>query len=93
MTGFRYGAFRPPGRHQRLGVLTPAGAVLDLSELALEYPLPWPELLLEPTLDALLAAGAAAWGEVYGWLGERRISAVLPCSTICPCRITRMRSV
>ena len=68
---FRYGAFRPPGRHQRLGVLTSDGAVLDLSEMGVEHALPWPELLLEPTLDALLAAGPAAWTEVHGWLTER----------------------
>jgi len=71
VTNIRYGAFRPPGRHQRLGVLTADGSVLDLSEMAPGHALPWPELLLEPTLDALLAAGPAAWGEVYGWLTEQ----------------------
>lgn len=83
-----YGAFRPPGRHQRLGVLTDDGLVLDLSELAgvrsaggggglgarsgppSLLDLPWPELLLQPALDALLAAGPAAWREVHGWLAE-----------------------
>lgn len=71
MTHIRYGAFRPPGRHQRLGVLTPDGSVLDLSGMAPEHSVPWPELLLEPTLDALLAAGPSAWGEVHGWLREQ----------------------
>jgi len=70
VTHIRYGAFRPPGRHQRLGVLTADGSVLDLSALAPHHALPWPELLLEPTLDALLAEGPAAWREVHGWLTE-----------------------
>jgi fumarylacetoacetase len=51
-------------------VLTPDGAVLDLSSLAPSHAVPWPELLFEPTLDALLAAGPSAWREVYEWLGS-----------------------
>lgn len=65
----RFGSFSPPGRHRRLGVLD-GDRVLDLSELAVERPLPWPELLLEPNLDPLLAASAPAWREVHGWLTE-----------------------
>jgi fumarylacetoacetase len=45
--------------------------VLDLSELAVERTLPRPELLLQPNLDQLLAAGAPAWREVHGWLTEQ----------------------
>jgi fumarylacetoacetase len=71
----RYGAFRPHGRHQRLGVQLPdGGSVLDFGELLAapsgRFSVPWPELLLEPTLDPLLAAGARAWREVHEWLTE-----------------------
>jgi fumarylacetoacetase len=67
----RYGSFVPagqPSESRRLGVLADDGAVLDLSALHADRPVPWPELLVAPSLDALLAASRPAWREVHGWL-------------------------
>jgi fumarylacetoacetase len=69
----RYGSFAPVGQSPgsaRLGVLTEDNLVLDLTALAAQRPLPWPELLVAPSLDPLLAAGRAAWREVHGWLTD-----------------------
>jgi len=42
--------------------------VLDLTRTAQQLKLPWAELVRGPTLNPLLAAGAAVWREMYGAL-------------------------
>src|SRR5882757_828151 len=69
----RYGRFTvagEPASSARLGVLADDNAVLDLTALHADRPVPWPELLVAPSLDRLLAAGRSAWLEVHRWLRE-----------------------
>jgi fumarylacetoacetase len=62
------GAGRPgPGRV----VARSAEGVVDVGSLADVEAGPYPEVLAAPPLDALLAAGRPAWGEVHGWLAQR----------------------
>src|SRR5882757_7660597 len=69
----RYGRFTvagEPASSARLGVQADDNAVLDLTALHADRPVPWPELLVAPSLDRLLAAGRSAWLEVHRWLRE-----------------------
>lgn len=73
----RYGRFVPTGEPPelaRLGVLADGAdgrdAVLDLTALHANRPVPWPELLVASSLDPLLAAGRPAWREVREWLRD-----------------------
>ena len=69
----RYGRFTvagEPASSARLGVLADDDTVLDLTALHAARPVPWPDLLVAPSLDRLLAAGRPAWLEVHRWLRE-----------------------
>src|SRR5882757_1709801 len=69
----RYGRFTvagEPASSARLGVLADDDTVLDLTALHAARPVPWPDLLVAPSLDRLLAAGRPAWSRVHRWLRE-----------------------
>jgi fumarylacetoacetase len=78
-----FGVFSRSGEERRRIGVAIGSRILDAGALAAEQGLPHAAALAEPTLNAFLALGPAAWSEVRAWLferlgDERQRDAVLP---------------